>query len=77
MESFDLIFRSTLIKDTFEDGVSLRNDGISLCISINRGFIKEKRVQVINGAFFPCIGVSLGASFRASGCFFEVLIMIF
>ena len=63
MVSFDLRFRSMLIKDIFEDEVALLSEGSISWISINGDSYQENRVQVADGNFCTCVGLSLGAVF--------------
>ena len=58
--SFDLGFRSMLIKEIVEDKGSLWTEGIISWISINRGSSQGKRVQVVGGDSRPCVGLLLG-----------------
>ena len=57
MVSFDLSFRSMLIEDIVEDDGALWTEGIISWLSINRGSYHGKNVQVVNGTFFPCVGI--------------------
>ena len=58
--SFDLGFRSMLIKEIVEDKGSLWTEGIISWISINRGSSQGKRVQIVDSDFFPCVVVLSG-----------------
>ena len=60
-----------LIKAIVEDYGKLWAEGIISCKSINIASYQGKRVHVVGGDFYPCVGVSLGREFRESGCFFE------
>ena len=63
MVSFDLSFRSMLIEEIVEDEGALWNEGIILCLFINRGYYQVNMLQVVYGAFCNCSGVSPGATF--------------
>ena len=63
MVYFDLSFRSMLIKEIVEDKGELWTEGISLHLSINIGSHQGNMVQVVGGAFYPCVGTFLGSSF--------------
>ena len=59
MVSFDLTFRSMLIKEIVEDEGSLWTEGSISWISINIGSSQDKRVQVVYGAFITCVSAGL------------------
>ena len=59
MVSFDLCSISMLIEDIVEDERALWTEGIISWIFINRGSYHGNRVQVVNGAFFFCVDLSV------------------
>ena len=63
MVSFDFSFRSMLIEEIVKDEGALWTKGGISWLSINRGSYRVKIVQVDDGAFHPCVGVSSGAAF--------------
>ena len=63
-----------LIKEVVEDEESLFTDGINLCLFINIGSYRLKRVQVVDGYFCPFVDVYSGACFQLSGWFLEFLV---
>ena len=66
MASFDLSFRSTLIDEFVEDEGAFWTECSISCLSINIRSYQGKRLQVVDGSFCPCVGVLLGATFRAA-----------
>ena len=56
-----------LIEEIVEDEGELWTKGEISWLSINIGPYQGNRVQVVDGAFFPCISASLGEVFGASG----------
>ena len=77
MLSFDLIFISILNEDIVEDEGALWDEKRISWLPINIVSYQGKRVQFVYGSFCTCViaslggGVSSGADFRESGCFFE------
>ena len=67
MVSLDFIFRSILIEEIVEGEGALWADGSISWLSINRGSYCGKRVQVVDSAFLPCVGVLSGASYFREG----------
>ena len=58
MVSFDLSSVSMLIEEIVEDERALWTEGSISWIFINIGSCHDNRVQVVNGDFFPCVGIS-------------------
>ena len=77
MVSFDLSFLSMLIEDIVEEEGALWTEGRILWLYINRCYYQVKRVQFLNSSYHLYVGVSSGAAFRASGCFFYFLSLNF
>ena len=67
MVSFDFSVISLLTKETVEDEGALWNYGSISWLSVNRISYHGRRVQVVNGHFFPCVGVSLVAAYCRAG----------
>ena len=57
------IFISMFNEDIVEDERAICTEGGISWLSINIGSYQGKMVQVVDGEFFPCIGVSMGAEF--------------
>ena len=63
MVSFYLIFISMFNEDIVEDQREICTEGDISWLSINIGSYQGNMVQVVDGEFFPCVGVLMGAEF--------------
>ena len=52
-----------LIEDIVEDEGALWTEGVFSWLSINIGSSQGKRLQVVDGNFHPCVGISPGSAY--------------
>ena len=62
MMSYDLSFISMFIDEIVEDEGSFWTEGSISWLSINIVSYNFNKVQVVDGAFNPCVGIFLGAA---------------